>query len=365
MKTPDELFLPSLSIEGVRGIASLHASKLGRVNLFVGPNNAGKTSLLEALRLYASRGTPQAFRDILTGRGEVLLTNPQANLEDWGMMVQSVQAMFYGGLTGIDTRRLCIGPENDVARTLFVSLDWSKDQEKEEQHNRAFGMFSSVPTPAFIVEYAGDRSAEVLLTRLGMPVHPTIETQNYRASYVPPMGIGPDRLGTLWDRITLTEKESMVLDALRIIVPDLDGLSFIVESSRNLRTPVAKLRGLPGPVPLRNMGDGVNRVLSIALALVNAAGGFLLVDEFENGLYYGVQDEVWDVIFALSRRLGVQVFATTHSWDCIVGFQYAANRSEESGMLYRLERGAEGHIKAVAYTEGELEIAAEQRIEVR
>jgi hypothetical protein len=215
------------------------------------------------------------------------------------------------------------------------------------------------------VEYAGERLAEVLLTRLGMPVHPTIENQNYRAAYVPPTGIGPDRLGTLWDRITLTEKESLVLDALRIIVPDLDGLSFIVEGSRNLRTPVAKLRGLPVPVPLRNMGDGVNRVLSISLALVNAAGGFLLVDEFENGLYYGVQDEVWDVIFALSRRLGVQVFATTHSWDCIVGFQYAANRSEESGMLYRLERGVEGHIKAVAYTKGELEIAAEQRIEVR
>jgi len=101
------------------------------------------------------------------------------------------------------------------------------------------------------------------------------------------------------------------------------------------------------------------------LAMVNAREGFLLVDEFENGLYYGVQDEVWDVVFVLAELLNVQVFATTHSWDCIVGFQAAARRNQAQGMLYRLDRGDDDGIHATGYTGAEVAIAAEQLIEVR
>jgi predicted ATP-dependent endonuclease of OLD family len=82
-------------------------------------------------------------------------------------------------------------------------------------------------------------------------------------------------------------------------------------------------------------------------------------------LYYGVQDEVWDVVFALAERLRVQVFATTHSWDCIVGFQSAARRNDARGMLYRLDRGDDDRIQTTTYTEADVAIAAEQLIEVR
>jgi hypothetical protein len=78
-----------------------------------------------------------------------------------------------------------------------------------------------------------------------------------------------------------------------------------------------------------------------------------------------VQWEVWDGIFALAAELDVQVFASTHSWDAVVGFQYAANRSPDLGILYRLEREPEGELYAERYTEEDVAIAAEQQIEVR
>jgi AAA15 family ATPase/GTPase len=69
------------------------------------------------------------------------------------------------------------------------------------------------------------------------------------------------------------------------------------------------------------MGDGMNRILTIILALVNSDNGCLLIDEFENGLHYTVQENLWRIIFHLSKELNIQVFATTHSEDCIKGFQ--------------------------------------------
>ena len=359
MSESQDLFLSSLRIEGVRAIRSLEIGSLGRVNLFVGANNAGKTSLLEALRLYAARGIPQAFRDILQVRGNAFPTDVGGSLEDWGILMEAVQALFHGGLTRMEELSLQVGPEAGNGPTLSVRLDWGRTDGQSDTARLAF----AVPTPALIVDYDGD-PREVLVTKLAVPPHPTVENQVPFAVYVPPGGVSEGRLGALWDRITLTEWEAAVLEALRIIVPGLERLAFVLEGGRR-RAPVAKVQGITTPVPLRNMGDGVNRLLSIALAMVSAQGGFLLVDEFENGLYYGVQGEVWEVVFRLAERLNVQVFATTHSWDCIVAFQYAANRSTADGMLYRLDRGDDDRVRTTAYTEKEVAVAAEQQIEVR
>jgi hypothetical protein len=359
MSESQGLFLSSLRIDGVRAIRSLEIKGLGRVNLFVGANNAGKTSLLEALRLYAAQGIPQAFRDILQVRGNAFSTDVSGSLEEWGILMEAVQSIFHGGLTQQEGLSLQVGPVDGRGQTLTIKLEWGRT-DPQNSSRLAF----AVPTPALLVDYGGEQIGEVLVTRLVVPPHPSIENQVPFAVYVPPCGVGEDRLGAMWDRITLTEWEAAILEALKLIVPRLEGLSFVVEGGRR-RVPVAKLQDIANPIPLRNMGDGVNRLLSIALAMVNARGGFLLVDEFENGLYYGVQAEVWEVVFRLAERLNVQVFATTHSWDCIVAFQYAANQSLTRGMLYRLNREDDDRVFTTAYTEKEVAIAAEQQIEVR
>jgi AAA15 family ATPase/GTPase len=116
------------------------------------------------------------------------------------------------------------------------------------------------------------------------------------------------------------------------------------------------------------MGDGINRILSIALAAVNSENGYLLIDEFENGLHYTVQEKLWRVIFKLAKDLKIQVFATTHSNDCIMGFEEVLNSSDKSldisGKLFRLERKGT-KIETVPFEKNELKIASEADIETR
>jgi AAA15 family ATPase/GTPase len=98
--------------------------------------------------------------------------------------------------------------------------------------------------------------------------------------------------------------------------------------------------------------------------MVNAPRGWLLVDEIENGIHYSIQPQLWEFIVQLSNRLNVQVFATTHNWDCITAFQQATRGHESEGMLIRLQ-WRNGLVQAVEFTEAELAIATRQSIEVR
>ena len=192
------------------------------------------------------------------------------------------------------------------------------------------------------------------------PPEPLVVSQ-----YIPAVGLGLAQIGDLWDRIALTSHEEDVLEALRLIDRNVERLILKpIETGSETRVPFVKLAGEPGPISLRSLGDGMNRLFGVALALVNAKDGFLLIDEVENGLHYSIQPDLWRLIFEASKQMNVQVFATTHSYDCVRAFDEAARGSEEEGVVIRLARKA-GRIVVGEFDERELGIAVEGQIEVR
>lgn len=94
----------------------------------------------------------------------------------------------------------------------------------------------------------------------------------------------------------------------------------------------------------------MTRLFHIIVALVNAKNGLLLVDEFENGLHWTVQPKIWKTVFRLAQRLSVQVFASTHSRDCIVGFEEAWKEQEELGAFFRLDVRPDAGVTVTSYT---------------
>jgi len=91
----------------------------------------------------------------------------------------------------------------------------------------------------------------------------------------------------------------------------------------------------------------------------------LVIDEAENGLHHTVHENFWRMVLGAAREGDIQVLATTHGWDCIAGFARAARECDHTdGLLLRLERTEQG-CRAVVYSEEELAVAAEPRIEAR
>ena len=124
-------------------------------------------------------------------------------------------------------------------------------------------------------------------------------------------------------------------------------------------------KGLNERIPLKKMGDGLTRLFHIILALVNSKNGFLLIDEFENGLHWSTHPKIWDSIIRLSEKLNVQVIATTHSRDCIKGFFDVWISNEDAASFYRIEVDPVNGSKVINYICEMLSDAIDSDVEVR
>lgn len=375
----DGLHLPSLSIRGFRGINRLDLERLGRVTLLAGKNGVGKTTVLEAASLYANRGDPPALASLLLRREEYrYYSDPQGkHLED-----PNYRALFYGREPELDAE-FTVGPmqQGEALRVKYVlpfnPRAWQQYSNLTELTERfisagpelriAFGESERLQ-PLYGISLddgpiAPERPWPMLsFTKSGDWPEP-----------VPGVTVGPEvpdnrDLARHWDKIALTPQQSEAEHALQAACAfKLEGVTLIGENG-----PTSGRRVIVKPcdsdrVSLRSLGDGAVRMFATALAVANAAGGFLLIDEAENGIHHSLQRDYWTMVLSAAREFSVQVVATTHSWDCVAGFAHAAFDDEESeGLAIRLEPDDDdGGVRAVEYTERTLKVAAEQGIEVR
>lgn len=376
--------LNSLNIKNYRNLKDLKIQSLGRVNLITGKNNTGKSTILEAIALYASKGDLALIYQFLTERGENFSQN-ENNKNAVDANIRSLSSLFTNRQIGFEKEdAIIIGT---LENTLFgedylsessLAIRFVKYSDETQRDNQGITFIRK----RTLIEVNGNEELNNykvgLEIRLGLSYNiiPIEDYKPYRYNFrgiglnesyqfIRTRNIDKEINGNLFDNITLTEKEQFIIDALKIIEPTTERIAFIGESSRE-RTAVIKLANVPNPLPLRSMGDGVNRILTIILALVNSDNGFLLIDEFENGLHHTVQEKLWNVIFKLAESLKIQVFVTTHSEDCIVGFENILNNPTHQldGKLIRLDNIG-GKIKQVEFSAEELRIATDQNIETR
>lgn len=364
----DELPLQSFEVHGYRGIRHLTLPRLGNVNLFVGLNNAGKTSLLEAVHLYASRAPRVVLASILrerTGFRPRFSKEPEITAEQVTAALDTVRSLFYGTFSGKLGDPIRIGPVEGEGEPLKIWLPWASSEPAGENGNPADLELFMEPDSPLIKMSRGENTVSIsvdwFLRRFGV----MLTGSQRRTSFIPAQGLDTTRLSEMWGQAVEAGYAPEVEQAIRSVVPELERIYLIGEAPAGGRSLYLQLQGTPRPMPLTSMGDGTTRVFGMALSCVRARSGALLVDEVENGLHHTVQPDVWHSIIGLAEQLSVQVFATTHSWDAVVGFQYAATNSPSQGMLYRLEREPDGRIYAEQYTEKDVAVAAKAQVEVR
>ncbi|HUE00657.1 MAG TPA: ATP-binding protein, partial [Bryobacteraceae bacterium] len=118
------------------------------------------------------------------------------------------------------------------------------------------------------------------------------------------------------------------------------------------------------PIPIGSMGDGMWRMLAMAIAITQCRGGVLLVDEIDTGLHYTVMSQMWRLIFNAAKELDVQVFATTHSYDCVYSLAQICVDPDPTNSV-TVQRIEAGKSMSVPYDQEEITVAAQREIEVR
>ena len=384
------LHLTNLSIQSFRGIKHLQLPKLNRVTLLTGVNSIGKTSVLDAVRIWAARGRPFALLDILSTREEVTMTqsSDQENpfVCHWG-------SLFHSDSHPVDfpsASSICIGPTNQEDQVRITNAFLKEDQAKSlDPFERSDFLMSDGRIMASQVIFGDETFLIPWTTSAG-----TFERNNYRStkgrlapgrilwalnqkewpeqitcSSLGPNTVNTRRLGTSWDRIALTEYEDLAVKALNLVLGDssVERVALLGDYSfgRSARRFFAKVKGQYTPVPLKRFGEGAVRLFGMALTLANCKNSMLLIDEVENGIHHSIQYDLWKMILTTANVNNTQVIATTHSWDCVKGFAEAAMDDEKvEGSCVRLERDNDT-LYSVEYTESELDEVVSHGIEVR
>lgn len=344
--------LPSFHIENFRIFDTLSINRLSRVNLIVGRNNAGKSAFLEAILLYVSNASLEVIYDLIKSRQENYDSDFRNNPNL--LSLNPVRHFFKGhkipnltdsGFT-LATRKNEASLNIKTAAFIFEESEDKRIRRKldcEELENFNPDIFEPDFFEIFVVSEQGDNTQ--LLFSQNRDFRDAIRfrmssarllNKNGAIQFVSTQGLTDAKAAQLWDSINLTDLEKDVINGLKLVDKKVVGLAFVEGDRSRDRVPVVKLGNQEERIPLKSLGDGVTRVFHIILSLVNAKGGVLLIDEFENGLHWAVQQSIWEIVFQLAETLNVQVFCTTHSRDCIDGFGNVWKKYPQSGAFFRL-----------------------------
>lgn len=368
--------LRDLRISGFRGFREFAMSGLGRVNLLVGTNNCGKTSVLEAIHMLSTPGNVVPLWLAQTRRGEFVETTREVEID--------IAHVMHGHMLAEGTGFQIIGDGPSGMRELAVALVTREPGVKDIDGDDESGDLV-VPSESGMVSpmslrlgWSGPspvKELELPLTRWGRLRDRIYRTQYMShvpgseergsVAFITPEGMNRERVTSMFESIVLTPNEATVLQALRTIEPTIERIasvgSYRRQFSREVRGGLAMM--VAGRrIPIGSMGDGIWRLLGVALALVNARGSVVLVDEIDTGLHYSVLVDMWRLVLETARSLDVQVFATTHSRDCYEALAAVTEPGRTEISLQRIERRK---VEAVAFSELEIRQAAERGLEVR
>jgi hypothetical protein len=311
----------SIDIENFRGFSKLHLEDVGGVNLVVGKNNTGKTSLLEAITLLANPSMIQKLPGLFRANAGLVGERFYRWLLKDG--VGPSGASLSAASKEADARRVALTPPGQAG----------PDELERVWENEALGAWCSkqltkLPVHAVSVQHRGPAS---MIDAFAEAVRSPVDEKQLESL-----------LASVDPRI-----KSARLDAV-------EAKPFIVVDV-----------GLSERVPLSQAGQGIYRLVAIFSELLGNKPKICFIDEIENGIHHSALPQVWSGLAEVADRLKIQIFATTHSWECLLAAHdaFAARGAYDFRViqLYRLGDGTSGRVLDRAH----IEAAIAGKIEVR
>jgi energy-coupling factor transporter ATP-binding protein EcfA2 len=355
----------SIRIQNFRGLKDLTIENLGRVNLLVGANNVGKTSVLEALALLHLDEGGSLLQQLIRARG----FNEEDSL--YGALSSFFRGQLRRDLPNIDgtfmppTRMLdetvvrvrhdrwgqcavLVSPygiltELGIAETPVADLHPSSWIEFQ---------LSGTRKESIAVQFFTDPSTGASLwpstsheTELDPGTFATMgEGKEYgffgKAVYLSPnRNVRRRRLPTSITRLRREGQFDPLLDSLRRFDPRIIDITPAVDDELVSVDVLVRENGHRFAVPLAGIGQGVQRIWDILITVAEKAPDTVLIDEIENGVYFAGLDTLWSSLHEVMGESANQLFATTHSRECVEAAVRAFNNEHADDFrLHRLSR---------------------------
>ncbi len=357
----------SLRIRNYRVFSDLEIRDLSRINLIGGKNNSGKTSLLEAIFLLAGGGNAKALlnvnviRELAAEPGSTrqavdILWKPIFHDMDMSCPIE-IEGRYspHGSLSlEISSERMQTASFPLESTPVMEGMTSMADLANGHSLTVRYANNGVIRSEGHIV--LKNREYEIGQDAVDVPFNLTILTS--QSGNVQEDAI---RLG----RLRQQKQGDLLLESLQVIEPRLQSVE---DNSASGAPMIWGDIGLSELVPLAVMGDGMTRLARLILAIASCPDGVVLVDEVENGIQHSVMSKVWKSIAAVAERFDTQIFATTHSYECIEkayeglgadGFRFLRVRLPDAPLTPYLPS------RSVTYTPEMMETAIRHNMEIR
>lgn len=327
--------IESINIKNFRGIKNLSIDNPGMINLILGNNNCGKTSLLDALFLFSGATNPRLSVLINWLREYEKISDEMLRLNFYGMN-PSEEIVLTGRYNNGKVRNLIISYKEENSETITEAN--AGNQDKHYFLNLKADI--SGKTYETSMTYPGKSRSEATINSLKDEEYEEELKSVYISSSNP-----YDNNVKLFSDLLLDKQEKALISSLRQIEPNLKD---IIVANGNLYADVS----LDKRIPIQVLGDGIRKIISILINIYQARnGGILLIDEIDNGLHYKSMPTLWRSILTMARKYDVQIFATTHNIDSIRALNNTLGESgyadmQEHTRIYTLRKNQSGRMKA-------------------
>lgn len=369
----DKHFYEQLKIENFRGIKSLEIDDLARVNLFVGRNNCGKTSVLESAFLLVGMSKPGLLVTIENFRG--LAPNESSDLKNFFYDQKHNEGFRLFGRQRTESRELYVGSVygdfdvGQIASTTSNGEDTIREGDTIEP-----AIFSTATEQSLIglkskfvlwshVDSKNQKEhqheATIRLVKPGNPNFHVEEDKEYEETTLARFLQHGSYYSNSVDRMLNEKRKDVILDWLQFIEPKVQdirtGMSGVVMVDI----------GIDNFLPIKHLGDGIVRILNILSSIYSVRNGILMIDEVENGLHVSSIKYMWDMVLESSKRNNTQIFLTTHSSDVIKGLRNALQDKSDAVACFWLDKFDNDKVKVYRYSPDELESALDAGIDIR
>ncbi len=345
--------ITSLHLNNFRCFRNFSLDQTARITLIGGKNNVGKTTFLESIFLLFAYNNPDIFIKINILRKN-LLTSFSPDIT-WEHLFYNKDVSKDVGIEVYNDGKhvkIAFQREDTVA---FTSTFVPVNQDLRMPINGY---------PLKIIYTYGEKQyiGHCFPLQNGMTINWESTPQNNLLPIVRYIGIGsdaPENLAVQFGHVVKSGQKQQIIDVLKLLDPELEDISTVAEDIPRLYIQ----KGTKPLLPLSVMGNGISRLMQILCSILEYPGGIVLIDEVEVGFHHTFFPHLWKSIGFLAKKMDVQVFATTHSYECVQDAVSSLPDKEEFCYI-RLNKEGDDVIPYI-FPDDVLQYSFEQNIEIR
>ena len=330
----------NVKIERLRGIRECILDDFGRFNIFLGHNNCGKTTVLEAIYLFLTNDNIIGNVNINNLR-QLIVDND----EKYKLNFYNLETEYPITLSGKYDKSQRIA-EFKYWERYAEAIDVDEIKDKQTALEKEYGLQLTFITSTgkyqskLILSSNKDKQARAEAPKeLGSHI-------NY--VYLSSIIGHSDFAVKFYSEILKKKKEDKLISILREIEPSIKD---IIIANGMIMVDI----GISQRVPIQVLGDGIRKIFEVIVAMFQCENGVLMIDEMENGFHYQSMPILWRAIIQTAKELNVQIFATTHNIDTLQAANAVLQEEAFADMqsqwrAFTLRKFPKGELKAYKHT---------------